>query len=34
MDLEEMGNRAKEQIKLTENRVKLWTYVYNLKNLQ
>ena len=34
MDLEGMGNGGKEQIKLTENRVKLWTFVYNVKNFQ
>jgi hypothetical protein len=34
MDLEGMGIGGKEQIELTENRVKLWTFVYRVKNLQ
>jgi len=34
MDLEETGNGGKEQIELTENRVKMWTFVYRMKNLQ
>jgi len=34
MDLEGTGNGGKEQIKLTENRVKLWPFVYTVKNLQ
>jgi hypothetical protein len=33
-DFDGKGNGGKEQIKLTENRVKLWTFVYCLKNLQ
>jgi hypothetical protein len=34
IDFDGKGNGGKEQIKLTENMVKLWTFVYNLKNLQ
>jgi len=34
MDLEGTGNGDKEQIKWAENRVKLWTFVYRVKNLQ
>jgi len=34
MDLEGIGNGVKEKIKLTENSVKLWTFVYSVKNLQ
>jgi len=32
--LKELGNGGKEQIKFTEKRVKLWTFVYRVKNLQ
>ena len=34
MDLDGKGNGGKEQIKLTENWINLWTFVYNVKNLQ
>jgi hypothetical protein len=34
MDLEGAGNGGKEQIELTENRVKLWTFVYRVKDLE
>ena len=31
MDFDGKGNVCKEQIKLTENRVNLWTFVYTAK---
>jgi hypothetical protein len=34
MDLEGTANGGKEQIKLTENSVKRWTFVYVVMNLQ
>jgi len=34
MDFDGKGNGCKEQIKLTENRVILWTCVYKVKNFQ
>jgi len=34
MDFDWKGNGCKEQIKLTENRVNLWTFVYKVKNFQ
>jgi len=34
MDFDGKGNGCKEQIKLTENRVKLWTFVYMVKIFQ